>query len=118
MKLIAAVEGVKAAYGDLVVLHGIDLEVRSEEVVAIIGHNGAGKSTLLKSFVAMVDVVAGTRRIHGNEHRRARFSRFAAAGSCLLPARQQSVLGTNGLGESSGKRAGDEESQVGGGRGT
>ena len=41
------VEGIKKAYGDVEVLKGVDLEIKSAEVVTIMGRSGAGKSTLL-----------------------------------------------------------------------
>ena len=40
--------GVRAAYGGIEVLHGIDLAVHGGEVVALLGANGAGKSTTVK----------------------------------------------------------------------
>ena len=50
-KEVVAVKGVKKAFGDHRVLHGVDLQVRRGERVAIIGPNGIGKSTLLKIMV-------------------------------------------------------------------
>lgn len=40
-------KGVKKSYGQLPVLKGIDLHIKKEEVVSIVGASGAGKSTLL-----------------------------------------------------------------------
>ncbi len=41
-------KGIKKQFGDLQVLNGIDLEVKSGEVVSIVGPSGAGKTTLLQ----------------------------------------------------------------------
>src|SRR5512135_1117617 len=42
------VNDLHAAYGDIGVLKGITLEIRTGEIVCLLGANGAGKSTLLK----------------------------------------------------------------------
>jgi branched-chain amino acid transport system ATP-binding protein len=42
-----AIRGVKAFYGNIMALKGVDLEVNEGEVVTLIGANGAGKSTLM-----------------------------------------------------------------------
>src|SRR5664280_3891396 len=55
-----AVKDVKAAYGRIEVLHGVDLVVPPGSVFALLGPNGAGKSTLLK-------VVSGRMRSTGGE---------------------------------------------------
>jgi len=48
---VLTLKGIRKAFGDLKVLHGVDLAVRRSERVAIIGPNGIGKSTLLKIMV-------------------------------------------------------------------
>jgi ABC-type branched-subunit amino acid transport system ATPase component len=40
------VEGLRSRYGRIEVLHGIDLDVASGEIVTVVGANGAGKTTL------------------------------------------------------------------------
>jgi branched-chain amino acid transport system ATP-binding protein len=47
MTALLSVRGVKAYYGNIIALKGIDLEVGEGEIVTLIGANGAGKSTLM-----------------------------------------------------------------------
>ncbi len=44
-RMVVELKGVRKAYGNNVVLDGIDLTIEKEERVALVGHNGAGKST-------------------------------------------------------------------------
>ncbi len=62
---ILALSGVTSGYGDIQVLHGIDLEVRPGEIVALMGSNGAGKSTTLKTIVGLLEATAGTVHYQG-----------------------------------------------------
>ena len=48
---VLAIAGLNSFYGRAQVLFGVSLEVRSGEVVALIGRNGAGKSTMIRSVV-------------------------------------------------------------------
>jgi len=52
--------GIRAGYGRIEVLHGLDLAVREGEIITIIGANGAGKSTLLKALSGVVKLSAGS----------------------------------------------------------
>jgi branched-chain amino acid transport system ATP-binding protein len=47
---LLAVRGVETYYGNIVALRGVDLDVRSGEIVTLIGANGAGKSTLMMTI--------------------------------------------------------------------
>ena len=47
-------KNVYVSYGNIEVLHGINIEVKEGEIVTIIGANGAGKSTTLKSIAGLV----------------------------------------------------------------
>lgn len=53
------VNGLRAAYGESEVLHGIDLPVAPAEIVVIMGRNGMGKTTLMKTLMGIVPVKAG-----------------------------------------------------------
>jgi branched-chain amino acid transport system ATP-binding protein len=48
--LLLSVRGVKAYYGHIAALRGVDLDVGDGEIVALIGANGAGKSTLMMTI--------------------------------------------------------------------
>lgn len=55
-----AVDNLSTFYGEAQALKGVSLEVKSHEVVAIIGSNGAGKTTLLKTITGLLVPRAGT----------------------------------------------------------
>ena len=51
---LIAIKNVHAGYGSVRVLHGVDVEVREGETVALLGTNGNGKSTLIRCIMGMV----------------------------------------------------------------
>ena len=60
-----AVAGLKAAYGRIPILHGIDLNVAEGEFVGILGHNGMGKTTLLKTLIGLLRPTGGSIELNG-----------------------------------------------------
>ena len=54
-----SVENIASAYGRIEVLHGVSLQVRAGEIVAIVGANGAGKTTLLHAISGVQPITAG-----------------------------------------------------------
>jgi sulfonate transport system ATP-binding protein len=60
--------GVTKAFGDHKVLHGISLDIRPGQFVAIVGRSGCGKSTLLRLLAGLDQPTAGTIEIDGVAH--------------------------------------------------
>jgi len=63
--VIVKFEKVNKHFGELHVLKDVDLEVRKNEVVVIIGPSGSGKSTLLRSINHLETITSGHIFIHG-----------------------------------------------------
>ena len=59
------VEGLRSRYGRIEVLHGVDLQVRSGEIVTVVGANGAGKTTLLKCLSGIQPISDGRITFRG-----------------------------------------------------
>jgi ABC-2 type transport system ATP-binding protein len=62
-----AVSGLRKAYGDKIVLDGIDLDVRAGTVFSLLGPNGAGKTTTVNVLTTLIKADGGTARVAGNE---------------------------------------------------
>lgn len=60
---VVRVEGLRKAYGEHVVLSGVDLMIRRGEKIGIIGVNGAGKTTLLKMLAGELNPDTGTIKL-------------------------------------------------------
>ena len=56
---------IRKAYGDLEILHGIDLDIRSGEFIVFVGPSGCGKSTLLRTIAGLEQITGGTLSIDG-----------------------------------------------------
>jgi branched-chain amino acid transport system ATP-binding protein len=75
---LLALDGVRAGYGDAVVLDGISLTLAERGSLAVLGRNGVGKTTLLLTIMGYTDVSRGAVTWRGREitrvppHRRAR----------------------------------------------
>ncbi len=74
------VRGLRAGYGKVGVLHGIDMEIGRAEVVALLGPNGAGKTTLLRALSGLLPWSGGEARFDGRDLRGASPRDAARAG--------------------------------------
>jgi branched-chain amino acid transport system ATP-binding protein len=64
---LLSVSDLRAGYGDLQVLDGVDMTVEEGEYVTIVGPNGAGKSTVMKSVFGLTTHMGGSITFDGEE---------------------------------------------------
>jgi branched-chain amino acid transport system ATP-binding protein len=84
-----SVEGLRSKYGRIEVLHGLDLRVKSGEIVTVVGANGAGKTTLLRCLSGIQPASAGTIMFRGENISRAATHRRVGLGLAQAPEGRQ-----------------------------
>ncbi|HAY50947.1 MAG: ABC transporter ATP-binding protein [Acidimicrobiaceae bacterium] len=84
MAPLLLVESLKARYGPVQVLHGIDLNVFDKEIVVVLGANGAGKTTTLRSISGMVET-DGRIEINGQSIKKLDPSEIVRRGVAHVP---------------------------------
>lgn len=89
MSALLEVRGLTSHYGRIQALHGVDLEVREGELVALVGANGAGKTTLLRSISGVQAVSGGSLRFDAQEVVRSPSARRVRQGICQVPEGRQ-----------------------------
>ena len=82
---ILRIEGLRAGYGEAVVLSGIDLAVPEGEALAVLGRNGMGKTTLINSIVGVTRQFGGRILLGGSDITRMPPERRAQAGVGWVP---------------------------------
>ena len=82
---ILELRNVRAGYGSIDVLHGVNLTIGRGEVVALLGPNGAGKSTTIKVISGLLRPSAGQLIVAGRDVTGAAASSLARAGLCTIP---------------------------------
>lgn len=85
MTALLSTHALQAYYGDFQALFGVDFEIHSGEIVAIIGANGAGKSTFLKAATGLLRVAPESVRFEGRPIGGARAHRIVAEGIAMVP---------------------------------
>jgi len=79
------VSGLRAGYGGVEVLRGLDLSVAEGEILAVLGANGVGKTTLNKVLSGVLPPCAGEIRFCGERIERASAARIVEAGLIQVP---------------------------------
>jgi branched-chain amino acid transport system ATP-binding protein len=64
---LLSVSDLRAGYGKMEILHGVDLLLGAGKSLCLIGPNGAGKSTVLHSIYGFTRITAGSIRIGGDD---------------------------------------------------
>ena len=82
---LLTLSGVRAGYGTVEVLRGVDLTVPPGSIVALLGANGAGKTSLLRVASGLLRPTAGEVSLAGESVVGSGAHRRAAAGLCLIP---------------------------------
>lgn len=83
------VKELSAHYGPVKVLHGIDIDVREGELVALVGANGAGKTTLLRVISGVHAASAGRVLLGGDDITNRRSDWRVRAGISQVPEGRQ-----------------------------
>ncbi len=87
--VILKAQDVSSFYGASQVLFGLDLEVRSGQVMALLGRNGAGKSTTMKTLMGLVRPRSGTILLRGESIQGLAPHRIARLGMGYVPEDRQ-----------------------------
>lgn len=87
------IEAINSYYGDSHILFDLSLEVRENEVVALLGRNGAGKTTTLKTLMGVIAPRSGRIRLSGQDIGGHKPHEIAALGMQLVPEERR-IFGT------------------------
>ena len=84
---ILQVSDLVTGYGEAEIVHGVDLDIEREEMVAIIGPNGAGKSTLMRAVFGLIDCWGGSVVVAGVDVTDHRPDEITKVGASYVPQR-------------------------------
>ncbi|MGD0972504.1 MAG: ABC transporter ATP-binding protein [Candidatus Korobacteraceae bacterium] len=91
--MLLQVTDLHVKYGNIEVLHGINLQVGQGEIVTIVGANGAGKSTTLLTISGLVKPSKGTILLEGRPLEKMRAHEIVEAGIAQVPEGRR-IFGT------------------------
>ena len=79
------IRSISSRYGRIEALHGIDLDVKQGQLVALVGANGAGKTTLLRTISGVQPASAGSIGLFGRDITRLPPNERVRLGICQVP---------------------------------
>ena len=79
------IRSISSRYGRIEALHGIDLDVKQGQLVALVGANGAGKTTLLRTISGVQPASAGSIHLFGRDITRLPPYERVRLGICQVP---------------------------------
>lgn len=82
---ILEVKGLRAGYGRVPVLHGLDFRIGEGQIVGVLGHNGMGKTTLLKTLIGLAPATGGEITFDGLDVTRASSHERSRLGMGYVP---------------------------------
>jgi len=82
---LLAVKGLKASYDESIILRGIDMIVKPNSVVALLGRNGVGKTSLLRSIMGQMPKTEGSIIFEGQSIESLRSDQRARMGLGYVP---------------------------------
>jgi branched-chain amino acid transport system ATP-binding protein/branched-chain amino acid transport system permease protein len=88
-RALLAARALHAGYDDVEVLHSVDVEVRTGELVAVLGANGAGKTTMMRALSGLLRPRAGAIMLADRDISGMPAHRIARAGVMLVPEGRQ-----------------------------
>jgi branched-chain amino acid transport system ATP-binding protein len=86
---LLVVRDLSVRYGQVEALHGVSLDVRAGEIVALIGSNGAGKSTTLRAISGLIAAQSGSVTFDGQDITNLRGDQIVRRGLAHIPEARQ-----------------------------
>ena len=91
--MLLELKNIKAAYGNIKALKGINLAVPEGKIVTLIGANGAGKSTTMKTIMGVMKPIAGDVLFKGESIAGKKTYDIVNSGVVLVPEGRQILQG-------------------------
>ena len=65
--IVVEIRGLRTGFGSVLIHENLNLDIRRGEVVALVGGSGSGKTTLLRAIIMLLQPIAGSIKLFGQE---------------------------------------------------